>query len=687
MTWLVAIGVANACWACPLALLAWGVGRFGRCPAASRLLWVLVLCKLLMPPVYQPAVGDWLSVPRRWLAETSAMTSASPSLDSDRAEAAGFLLRDGAGSNLATRKPLTAAAEEFRLSSKAGAARKVRSPSPLLLALAKVSSGTWLRSAATVWVGGSAACAIWLALRTWRFRRFLVRAAHADAELTCRVAQLADRAGLTSAPRVMVLDSAVSPMLWGAGRRSWLLFPSELRRRIDPAGCDALLLHELAHYARRDGLVRLLELAALVVYWWHPLVWWARRGIEAAEEECCDAWVLNHQAASRRVYAEALLATLDFLCEPVRPLPPAACGLGAANLLRSRLTQIMCGNVATSPSRAARSLVLAGAVLALPFSPALIGPTQREAAAVSLPSATPRADGRASAGLDKVEPASTAPATETAMVDVAKPSPVEPKPGSWFVARQPAARPAAVLYATAVSPNGRYKLEARTGRRTTLVDVLLEKRLDLSSYRILAASFSPNSRMLATAQDDESVVRLWDCTTGGMLSLLKGSDAVITSVAFAGDARRVAAGAADGSVLVWNVGEEDVAARMPHGDAPVSCLRWSERGDRLAIAMSDWSNRDVSSLVVWQPGAATVGESISLAHSTGALDWLNEDELFVADWNGEARVIALGSGMPVESLWLGKDSVSAAAFSPDCRLLPLWQARVDGGDTKPEAAP
>ncbi|MGH7140815.1 MAG: M56 family metallopeptidase, partial [Pirellulales bacterium] len=390
MTWLVAIGVTNALWACPLALVAWGVGRFGRCPAASRLLWVVVLCKLLMPPLYQPAVGDWLSAPRRWWAETSAVTTASlrasSSLDADCAEATGFVLGDGARSNLPTNgppKPLTAAAEKLQPAN-VGAPPKVRSTSRLFLALANVSPATWLRSAAALWVGGSAMCAIWLAFRTWRFRRFLDRAARADAELSRRVAQLAGDIGLKSAPRVMVLDSAVSPMLYGASRGACLLFPAELRRRIDPAGCDALLLHELAHYARRDWLVRVLELAALVVYWWHPLVWWARREIEAAEEECCDAWVLRHQAASRRVYAEALLAALDFLCEPVRPLPPAACGLGAAKLLRSRLMQIMCGNVATGPSRAARSWVLAGAVFALPLSPALVGPSQREAAATTI---------------------------------------------------------------------------------------------------------------------------------------------------------------------------------------------------------------------------------------------------------------------------------------------------------------
>ena len=144
-------------------------------------------------------------------------------VDVDHADAAGFAPRDGASSNLPTdtsHKPLTAATEGFQPLSNVGAPSEVRSTSGLFRALANVSPATWLRSAAALWFGGSTMCAIWLAFRTWRFRRFLARAAHADTALSRRVAQLAGVAGLTSAPRVMVLESAVSPMLWGAGRGS-----------------------------------------------------------------------------------------------------------------------------------------------------------------------------------------------------------------------------------------------------------------------------------------------------------------------------------------------------------------------------------------------------------------------------------------------------------------------------------
>jgi hypothetical protein len=513
----------------------------------------------------------------------------------------------------------------------------------------------------------------------------LAQAARYDADLSRRAAQLGVGVGLGSAPQVLIVESAVSPMLWGAGRSAHLLFPAELTRRIDDEACDALLLHELAHYARRDWLVRVLELAVQVVYWWNPLVWWARREIEAAEEECCDAWVISHQAGSPRIYAEALLATLDFLCEPIRPLPPAACGLGVAPLLRSRLTQIMCGDVALHPSPAAKMLVLATAAVVLPLGPSFVGQTQPEAAARSSPPfaiAPAIADEEVIDDLDSAMVASAKVAVEATRSD--------PKSGSWYIPRDPLPpRVSAVLYATAVSPNGKHKLEARTGHRVTLSDIDLPSRLDLSSHRIRAASFSPDSRRFVTAQDDDNRVRLWDSNTGELLKRLLGSEAAVKSVAFAPDGRRVAAGAEDGSVLIWDVGaagETDAPpqelARFPRGDAPVSCLRWSRQGDRLAISLGDWSNPDSSSLVIWQPAAGIVGKELPLDQSTAAVDWLSDDELIVANWDGDAKVIDLTTVTNVESQTIPRETIWAAVFSPDCTLLPRWQAGrlARGGD-------
>jgi beta-lactamase regulating signal transducer with metallopeptidase domain len=172
-------------------------------------------------------------------------------------------------------------------------------------------------------------------------------------------------------------------MLWSLGLNAKLLFPADLLQRLREDSRAMLLTHELAHYRRGDHRVRLLELIVTGLYWWHPLVWWARREIEINEEECCDAWVVGQFPAVPRCYAEALLETIDFLAATKPVLPPFASGIGDVPYLRKRLTQIMQGAVPKTMSHLGRVAVLLAAVL-LPLHPTLTdSAAQRDEASLS----------------------------------------------------------------------------------------------------------------------------------------------------------------------------------------------------------------------------------------------------------------------------------------------------------------
>ncbi|HVW37238.1 MAG TPA: M56 family metallopeptidase [Pirellulales bacterium] len=680
MTWLVAIGLANALWSVLLAAAAVVCGRWLRRPALAHLLWIVVLAKLLTPPVISLPLGDWLGRPNGWLADAAA-AFASP-------EAPAAAPPSSSGPNDVQRAvasptpPANLAAGELEPAPGGAMANEVASPpetaahrTNVTRAASLISPAQLMRIGAAIWLFGSAFMAIWMARRAWQFHVYLKFACKPDDRLQTRLDRLSSRAGLSSAPRVVIVENVVSPMLWGlrlprrrpsrAGGGARLIFPGPLASRLDAEACDALLLHELAHYARGDGWVRLLELLAQVLYWWHPLVWLARREIEAVEEECCDAWALERQTGSRRLYAEALLATVDFLYEPaLAPLPPAACGLGEAPLLRRRLTQIMCCEAAKSVSRPAKALVIAAAAVVLPLRPTFFGPvTQQAQARSALPIARellppqPRSNPSPSAARAASAPLSITTA-ETA-------APTRP--------RTVAARPPALLWAEATSSNGKYRLEARTGRRTTLVNVESDWRLDLTAHQIACASFSPDSRNFATGHDD-STVRIWDSETGGLLASLKGSESPISSIDFAPEGARLAAGAADGGVLVWDWAEANEIANLPRQSAPVGCLRWSPQGDRLAIALSRWASEEGAALWIWSPADRQSPVVHPLIAPAGALDWLDRDTLIVAAWDGQTQQVSAATGKPLGWLKLDKNSVSAAAWSPDCPLISKWQA-------------
>src|SRR5262245_46438666 len=100
------------------------------------------------------------------------------------------------------------------------------------------------------------------------------------------------------------------------------------------------------------------------VYWWHPLLWWARRRLREAEELCCDAWVVWAMPDARRCYADALMDTLDLLAGWARPAltaVPNTSGLGQLQDLQRRLTMIF----STTPTKRSMSQVGRGAILVL----------------------------------------------------------------------------------------------------------------------------------------------------------------------------------------------------------------------------------------------------------------------------------------------------------------------------------
>src|SRR5262249_33309839 len=141
-------------------------------------------------------------------------------------------------------------------------------------------------------------------------RRFLVvlrEARPACEEVQDWVGELATRVGLSRPPSVWWIPGKLTPMLWAVGRRPRLIIPCELWKGLDQRQRSTLIVHELAHLKRGDHGLRFFELLVTALYWWHPLVWWVRRALRDAEEQCCDAWVVWTFPEAARSYAETLL--------------------------------------------------------------------------------------------------------------------------------------------------------------------------------------------------------------------------------------------------------------------------------------------------------------------------------------------------------------------------------------------
>ncbi|MDH3283683.1 MAG: M56 family metallopeptidase [Acidobacteriota bacterium] len=350
MTDLLLQGAAsNVLLALALAALAWGVQANGRRPALAHLLWLLVLVKLVTPPLFtvplvalpglSPAPAETLALPA-----TSAALAA-PGLGDG---IAGKLLDVPAWAS----SPLTAVTGWWAASGK----------QQLLL----------------LWFLGSACVLVVSLARVARFQSLLERASEpAPPDVQRLASDLARRLGLNTTPTVLTTSANLSPLVWWIGGRIRVVLPSALPHEMTPGQLRWILAHELAHVRRHDHLVRWLEWLVCASVWWNPLAWWARRGLRSNEELCCDALVLKSLKPDPRAYASSLLTVVEFLSSP--PLrPPATASAMNGGLLERRFKMIVSARSLPRTPLWLKVLVLVCAAALLPLGVASAGDRDRD---------------------------------------------------------------------------------------------------------------------------------------------------------------------------------------------------------------------------------------------------------------------------------------------------------------------
>ena len=280
MPWLSWI-VSNVLLALLLALAAWFMQRWLRRHALAHILWILVLVKLVTPPLVSVSLYE---------------------------------------------SPGNTACQN-------GTCRCGPHAQP-------TAGATVPRILLAAWLVGAAATG-WTAWCRWtRLRHLMAHAVSAPPEWQALAARLSTKLSLRRPPEILVVPGRLPPLVVPGRRRPRVLLPAALIGRLNGSQRTVLMLHELIHIQRRDHLVRILELAVRVIYWWLPPVSWISRQLRTCEETCCDAAVVAREPQARRDYARLLLDVLDF----VAPLPRAveqATAMNSAHDLELRLRAIL----------------------------------------------------------------------------------------------------------------------------------------------------------------------------------------------------------------------------------------------------------------------------------------------------------------------------------------------------------
>ncbi len=148
-----------------------------------------------------------------------------------------------------------------------------------------------------VWLSGILLFLVYFAAGVWSTRRRVRMAVRTE-----------DRdhgaKGQRDGVQVYECDGLTSPFVMGIRRpRIYLSCGLQGERR------ELVLLHEQYHIRRKDHLVKLFSFGLLAVYWFHPLVWAAWRGMCRDMEMSCDEKVLEQLTEkSRKAYGMTLLS-------------------------------------------------------------------------------------------------------------------------------------------------------------------------------------------------------------------------------------------------------------------------------------------------------------------------------------------------------------------------------------------
>jgi beta-lactamase regulating signal transducer with metallopeptidase domain len=199
---------------------------------------------------------------------------------------------------------------------------------------APIAAG-WALLLVTVYALGAATLLLRLVAGRLTLKRLWNDAGPADPAWETWLGRLSAEIGLDRSVELRIAHGPAVPMTWGTLAPKLLLpaeasgWPAERRRLV--------LIHELAHVARRDSFSRSLASLACALYWFHPGVWFAARQMRLEQEHAADDRVLT-AGGSAQAYA---LSLLNLAREAgARPQLDQAAAMAGTDQLERRLVSI-----------------------------------------------------------------------------------------------------------------------------------------------------------------------------------------------------------------------------------------------------------------------------------------------------------------------------------------------------------
>jgi beta-lactamase regulating signal transducer with metallopeptidase domain len=267
--WPLVAGAAIKSAALLLAAAALALAMRKASAAARHWLWLLALCSILTLPFLSITLPQWKILPPQSAPEPTISIDALPSTD-------------------IAPLPNSAPTQSTQITP----SPTVTQSSPLQIPDRPVEQINLPACAVLAWAIGSTVMLTPMLLGIAALFRLASRSKPiADEACTTLLARLSSQLAIAAPVRLLQSDRRTMPMIWGI-RRPTILLPTDALAWPDQR-LRLVLLHELAHVKRRDGLTQLIAQFARAVYWFNPLAWFAFHRLEVERERACDDIVLT----------------------------------------------------------------------------------------------------------------------------------------------------------------------------------------------------------------------------------------------------------------------------------------------------------------------------------------------------------------------------------------------------------